>query len=111
MVFLTSAEGGAPMAFRTSPSFRAPSAWLPLAMSASAFAVLVSHLWVAGVAREADEGAAAHLWQLLVTGQLPVIAWCLLRGLAKAPKTAIPVLVTQATALMAAAMPVLLLGL
>lgn len=49
-----------------------PSAFLPVAMSVAAL-VLVS-VAVFGVVREADEGATAHLWQLLVAGQLPVVA-------------------------------------
>jgi hypothetical protein len=38
---------------------------LPVAMSCTALAIVVSHLAIFGVAREADEGTAAHLFQLL----------------------------------------------
>jgi hypothetical protein len=42
-----------------------PSAYLPVAMSFLALATVVSHVAIFGVAREADEGIAAHIFQLL----------------------------------------------
>jgi hypothetical protein len=42
-----------------------PSAWIPLAMSLAALALVLGHALVYGVIHEADEGAAAHTWQLL----------------------------------------------
>ena len=51
---------------------RQPSALLPLAMSLAALALVLGRVAIYGVAREADEGAVAHLWQLLMAGQLPV---------------------------------------
>ena len=62
-------------------TFREPSAWLPIAMSLVALAVLFGSVLVAGTAREPDEGAAAHLWQLLMVGQVPVIVWFVVRWL------------------------------
>lgn len=58
---------------------RKPSAFVPLAMSITAlvllagayiFAVTAGH---GGLQREPDEGSIAHLWQLLMAGQLPVL--------------------------------------
>ena len=40
-----------------------PSAFLPLAMSFAALATVLVHVAVFGVAREADEGTAAHIWR------------------------------------------------
>lgn len=51
--------------------FKVPSAWLPIVMSATALAVVVGHVLASGTAREVDEGAAAHTWQLLMVGQRP----------------------------------------
>jgi len=92
-------------------TFRVPSAWLPLAMSAVALAILAVQLLTVGATREADEGAAAHMWQLLMAGQVPLIAWFTLRWLPRGPRLAMPVLGAQLLAIAVAAAPVALLGL
>jgi hypothetical protein len=66
---------------------------------------------VFGVAREADEGAAAHLWQLLMADQVPVIAFFLVQSLARAPRAAMLTLALQVGAALLAAAPVYLLHL
>lgn len=45
----------------------------PLLCSATAFAIVVGNV-VAGVPPQPDENASAHLWQLLMAVQLPLIA-------------------------------------
>ena len=92
-------------------TFRMPSAWLPIAMSSAALVVVLGHVLVAGTAREADEGTAAHLWQLLLAGQVPVIAWFLVRSWSKGPRHAMKALAVQVAAIIAALAPVALLGL
>jgi hypothetical protein len=72
---------------------------------------VLAHLAIFGVVREADEGAAAHVWQLLMAGQLPVVLYFALRGLPKAPGPALRVLALQAVAFLTALAPVYLLGL
>jgi hypothetical protein len=64
-----------------------------------------------GIAREADEGTSAHLWQILMAGQLPVIAFFAIKWLPQNPKSALVVLALQAGAGLAALAPVLYLGL
>lgn len=91
--------------------FKAPSAWLPLAMSACALLVVAGHYLFAGAAREPDEQAAAHLWQVLMVGQAPLIGWHFFQRASKGPRLAVPVLATQLAALVVAAAPVALLGL
>ena len=54
---------------------RRPSAFLPIAMSLAALATITVYLALHGTAPQADEGAAAHIWQLLMVCQLPVIAF------------------------------------
>ena len=49
-----------------------PSAFLPVVMSLAGLALVLGHVAIYGVTREADEGTAAHLWQLLMAGQMPV---------------------------------------
>ena len=88
-----------------------PSAFLPILMSLIALAVVLGHVAIFGVVREADEGAAAHIWQLLMAGQLPFIAFFAIRWLPQVPRHAALVLALQAAALLAAAAPVLLLRL
>src|ERR687886_2081839 len=98
------------MCMKTFSTVRRPSAVIPLAMSCAAFAVVLGHIAVAGVARQADEGTAAHLWQLLMAGQLPVVAFCAARWLPRSPRQALLVLALQAGAALAALAPVFLLN-
>ena len=88
-----------------------PSAFLPLAMSLTALAVVLGHVAMFGAAREADEGTAAHLWQLLMAGQLPVIAYFAFRWLPQAPRSALRVLALHLGAACAALAPVYFLHL
>jgi hypothetical protein len=85
---------------------RKPSAFLPLAMSLTALAVVLGHIAICGAAREADEGAAAHIWQLLMAGQIPVVAFFAVKWLPRAPKAALGVLALQAGAVLASMAPV-----
>ena len=83
-----------------------PSALLPIAMSVAALALVLGHIAIFGVAREADEGTAAHLWQLLMAGQAPVVAYYALKWLPRAPGQALCVLALQVVAALAACAPV-----
>jgi hypothetical protein len=78
-----------------------PSAVIPVAMSLAALAIVIGHIAVYGAAREADEGAVAHLWQLLMAAQLPIIAYFAIRWLPRAPKQTVLVLAQQAGAALA----------
>jgi len=59
-----------------------------------------------GIARQADEGAAAHIWQLLMVGQVPVVAFFAIRWLPTEPRQALLVLALQVGAALAAMFPV-----
>ena len=83
-----------------------PSAFLPMAMSLAALALVLVHLAIFGVVREADEGTAAHLWQLLMVGQVPVVAYFALKWLPQSPGKALRVLALQFVAALAACAPV-----
>ena len=87
-----------------------PSAVVPLAMSCAALAIVLGHIAMSGIARQADEGAAAHLWQLLMAGQLPVVAFFAIKWLPRSPRQALLVLALQAGAALAALAPVFLLN-
>ena len=83
-----------------------PSAFLPMAMSLAALALVLGHVAIFGVVHEADEGTAAHLWQLLMAGQVPVVAYFALKWLPRAPGKALRVLALQFVAVLAACAPV-----
>lgn len=83
-----------------------PSALLPITMSLAALALVLGHIAIFGAAREPDEGAAAHLWQLLMAGQIPIIGYFALKWLQQAPAQALRVLGLQAVAALAACAPV-----
>lgn len=80
-------------------------------MSLVALGIVLGHIAIFGTAREADEGTAAHLWQLLMAGQIPIIAIFAIGWLPRAPRQAMLVLALQLSAGLAAAAPVFLLGL
>jgi len=83
-----------------------PSAFIPVAMSAVALAVVIGYAAMFGVARQADEGSAAHVWQLLMAGQVPVVAFFAIKWLPTAPRQALVVLGLQVGAALAAMFPV-----
>jgi len=90
--------------------FWKPSGFAPVAMSACALAVIAVHIATSGTAPQADEGAAAHLWQLLMAGQLPIVAWFVIRWVPERGRRAITVSAIQVGAMSAAVLPVWLLS-
>ena len=83
-----------------------PSAFLPLAMSVLALVTVAVHVARFGPAPQPDEGAAAHIWQLLMSGQAPIVALFAIRRIPHAPQQALVVLALQAAAAAAAMAPV-----
>lgn len=82
------------------------SAFIPVMMSGTALAIVLGYAAMFGIARQADEGTAAHTWQLLMAGQLPVIAFFAIKWLPTRPKQALLVLCLQLAAALAAMFPV-----
>ena len=78
-----------------------PSAFLPLAMSLAGLALVLGHVAIFGIVHEADEGAAAHIWQLLMAGQIPLVVFFAIEWLPRAPRQALYVLALQAGAALA----------
>jgi len=89
---------------------RNPSAFLPVIMSFAALATVLIYVALNGVARQADEGAAAHIWQILMAAQLPIIAFFAIKWLPRAPRQALLVLALQFGSALAALAPVYILG-
>ena len=92
-------------------TFRHPSAWIPVAMSLTALTIVLFHVAVYGAAREADEGATAHLFQLLMAGQMPILFWFAIKWLPRDARHAAMVMTVQLAAILAAFAPVYLLHL
>ncbi len=88
-----------------------PSAFLPVVMSLTALTLVVSHLAIYGVVREADEGTVAHLWQILMAAQLPVLAFFAIKWLPRAPRQTLYMLGLQAGAVLASMAPVFIFNL
>jgi hypothetical protein len=94
---------------RTFSALRHPTAFLPVVMSLAALTTVLSYLAIHGPAPQPDEGAAAHLWQILMAGQVPIIALFTLIWLRKSPKETIVVLGVQILCAFAAMAPVFIL--
>jgi hypothetical protein len=83
-----------------------PSAFLPVAMSFVSLVMVVGHIVMYGAVREADEGTAAHLFQMLMVAEVPVVAFFAVKWFLRFPKPALQVLLLQAGAAIAALAPV-----
>ena len=85
-----------------------PSAFLPMAMSVAALALVLGYVATFGVVHEQahDERAPARIFQLLIAAQVPIAAYFGLKWLPRAPGQAIRVLALQALAAVAALAPV-----
>jgi hypothetical protein len=93
-----------------------PTAFLPMLMSLTALTLVLVHVATGliqngHVLREADEGTTAHLWQLLMAGQLPVLLFFGIKWLPRAPRQALYVMALQAGAALASMAPVFFLNL
>ena len=80
-------------------------------MSMAALILLGFVAATSGLVREQDERAVAHLWQLLMAGQLPILAYFLIRWLPRSPRPTVCVFALQLAAALAAMAPVHFLGL
>lgn len=85
-----------------------PSAFAPLTLSVAALLLVLGHAAMFGIQPTADEGTPAHIFQLLMFTQLPIIGFFALRWLPESPRAALEVLVLQGAAAVAAIASVLL---
>jgi hypothetical protein len=93
-----------------------PSAFIPMAMSLTALAMVLGKIGgdmveAGHILRAVDEGAVSHLWQLLMAGQAPILAFFAFKWLRKSPRQALKVLALQAGAVGANIAVVFLAGL
>lgn len=87
-------------------TFTRPSALAPMVMSSAALAVVLGRLVLTGTTRSPDEGAAAHLFQIFIVGQLPIVVFFAIRWLQRTPRRALVVLAAQGLAVLVACAPV-----
>jgi len=95
---------------------RHPSAFLPLAMSIVALTMVIGHvvpdvIQNGHVLHAADEETDAHIWQLLMAAQIPVLAFFAIKWLPRAPRQTLKVLALQAGVVLANFTAIFLLGL
>ena len=88
-----------------------PSAFLPLAMSVSALAMVLGYVARYGGGPVHDEGAVGHLWQLLMALQMPIVAYFAFKWLPRAPRQAFYVLLQHAGAALTSVAAVFFFGL
>lgn len=74
------------------------SAFLPVLMSLTALSLVLTHYALYGIVHQEDEGTAAHLFQLLLAAQLPIVGFFALRWIPVHPGRALLVLAIQAGA-------------
>jgi hypothetical protein len=92
-------------------TIRQPSAFLPVAMSLVALALVLGYVALFGVVHEADEGTVAHIWQILMAVQVPIMAFFAIKYVPRKPKQALLVLALQIFAALTACAPVFFLKL
>jgi len=95
---------------------RLPSAFLPVAMSLAALAMVLCAVAVdlaqgGAIAHDPDEGSIVHIFQLLMTLQWPIVLFFAVKWLRRAPGQTLRVLALQAAAWLAGCAPVYFLHL
>ena len=78
------------------------SAFVPLGMSLAALALVLIYAAVVGVEPQEDEGTAAHVFQLLMTAQMPIVLYFAIKWLPRQLRAALMVLALQGIAWLAA---------
>jgi hypothetical protein len=75
-----------------------PSALLPIGMSLTAMALVIGHALIFGITHEADEGTAAHIFQILMVAQVPIVAFFAIKWFPRRPGQTLIVIALQALA-------------
>ena len=86
-----------------------PSAWVPIALSLAMLVFIFSYIAIVGISapdQNADEGVAAHLFQLWLVLEVLMVSFFAIKWLSQRPKEALFVLAIQIIAVLAACAPV-----
>jgi hypothetical protein len=67
-------------------------------MSSIVLALILVHIARFGIAPQTDEGTAAHLFQILMPAQIPIITFFAIKWLPHSPRQALRVLALQGAA-------------
>jgi hypothetical protein len=94
------------MRSNTGLSLREPLAFIPIVFSLAALATTTMVLAINGVVHEADEGVAAHLFQLLMVASFVVSVAFVIRWLVRDPWQTLRIVAIQIVAALAALAPV-----
>ena len=81
-----------------------PSAGLPVVMSVLAILPVLGHATLFGSGHETDEGAAAHIFQLLMMLQLPLIGVFCWKWLRRTQRQSLAIIALQLLCWLAAAL-------
>ncbi len=81
--------------------WRKPSALLALAVPVAALCVVLGHVALYGLVHEADEGATAHAWQLLMVAEAALVVVFARRWLPRARAATLRVLAVVAGVMLA----------
>jgi hypothetical protein len=82
----------------TESLFKQPSSWIPVVMSFAALVIVLVYAAISGNIHHQDEGLPAHIFQLIMVAQLPIVAYFTFKWLPKRPAQALVVLLLQAVA-------------
>ena len=75
---------------------------MPIGMSVAALLLVLVFGFIVQPGPQEDEGSAAHIFQLLMTAQMPIVAYFAIRWLPRRLRPALLVLALQGLAWMAA---------
>jgi hypothetical protein len=70
-------------------------------MSSVVLALILLHIVRFGIVHEVDEGTEAHLFQILMPAQVPIIAFFVIKWLPRSRRQALEVLTLQGVAALA----------
>jgi hypothetical protein len=79
-----------------------PSVYVALALQLAALGLVLGHFAVYGNLHEVDEGAAAHIFQILIVAQAPFVVYFALKWLPRNPAAGLQVLALEAAVVIAA---------
>ena len=84
------------------PTIRQPTVFLPIAMSLIALSMMLIHFALFPIVHEFDEGTSAHIFQILMVAQIPIVALFAMKWSPRAPHQTLKLLVLQGGFVLAA---------
>jgi len=93
-------------------TIKKPAAWMPIALSMGMLAMIVYYIVTHGVgsAPNADEGAAAHLFQFWLLSEVVLISFFAIKWLPQTPQPGFVILALQIISVLITVFPVFYFG-